>query len=490
MSREPRMVREVAVVNKAEVMAQTFYWYDLETSGTQPKWDRIVQFAGIRTDADLNVVGDEYTCYVHLPDDVLPDPQASLVTGITPQLTRARGISEPEALNKIHSLFSVAQTCGVGYNSLRFDDEFMRYSLYRMLQDPYTREWQQGNSRWDLIDLVRATGGLRRDGIEWPRDEDGLPVYKLEELTKANGIEHGQAHDAMSDVHATIGMARLIKQAQPKLFDYYFNLRHKKAVRAVLEPHGTKICVHVSGMYPRERFGVAPVLPIVRHPTNTNAVIVVDLAEDIEPLLTWPAQKLAEELFKAGSAQRPPLKEIRLNRCPFVAPLEVLNEENLARLQIDLKVVKERARRLRQPGMADKLARLYVRDPQTPTKDPDAALYDGFLQDADRSRCRSFHEELEYGRWREMDFGDARLRILAERLKARSFPQLLDEGEMLDWRSFVNQKLTSQGDWLNLENFEHRLSQLAAEAVDNPAQLEILHALMAHGQDVRSRYGI
>ena len=191
-------------------MASSFYWYDLETSGTDPKWDRIVQFAGVRTDEALEVVGDEYCTYVHLPDDVLPSPQASLVTGITPQRTHAEGVSETQALVRINEIFSAPNTCVVGYNSLRFDDEFMRYGLYRNMLDPYAREFRQGNSRWDLIDLVRATGALRRDGIEWPEDEDGLPVYRLEVLTAANGIAHGHAHDAMSDVHATIGMARLL----------------------------------------------------------------------------------------------------------------------------------------------------------------------------------------------------------------------------------------------------------------------------------------
>ena len=133
---------------------------------------------------------------------------------------------------------------------------------------------------------------MRRDGIDWPMDEDGLPVYKLEELTKANGVEHGHAHDAMSDVHATVGMARLIKQHQPRLFEYYFNLRQKKKVRAMLEPYGAQLCVHVSGIYPRIRSGVAPIISIGRHPTNSNSILVVDLAEDIEPLLTMTPEEI------------------------------------------------------------------------------------------------------------------------------------------------------------------------------------------------------
>ena len=191
-------------------MANSFYWYDLETSGLSPKWDRIVQFAGCRTDAELNLLDDEYITYVSLPDDVLPNPNATLVTGITPSILESQGIREIDALRVISKSMSEPGTCVVGYNNLRFDDEFIRYSFYRNFLDPYSREWKNGNSRWDLLDLVRATGALRRDGINWPQDEEGLPVYKLEELTKHNQIEHGSAHDALSDVRATIGMAKLI----------------------------------------------------------------------------------------------------------------------------------------------------------------------------------------------------------------------------------------------------------------------------------------
>ena len=478
-------------------MANTFYWYDLETSGTSPKWDRIVQFAGLRTDQDLNVIGDEYCTYVRLPDDVLPNPEASLVTGISPQLTHREGIRETEALKEINRLFSVPGTCVAGYNSLRFDDEFMRYSLYRNLLDPYAREWQQGNSRWDLIDLVRATGGLRREGIEWPQDEEGLPVYKLEELTKANGIEHGQAHDAMSDVHATVALAKLIKTQQPRLFDYYFSIRHKKKARQLLEPYGAQMCVHVSGIYPRPRSGVAPVVSIARHPTNGNSIIVVDLAQDIDDLLTASADDIAARMYTPED--RPALRELRINRCPFIAPIEVLNEENQRRLNIDLGVAKERARKLKQPGVAEKIKRVYQQPSMAANSDPDAGLYDGFLQDEDRSRCADLHERLPRGQWQDLDYHDARLHTLAQRMKARSYPALLEPGEVNSWREFVSEKLDADGDWLNLKQFESRTRELLDEisAGHQPGgedaaahRAMVLTNLLEHAADLRQRYQI
>ncbi|MEZ5558842.1 MAG: exodeoxyribonuclease I [Pseudomonadales bacterium] len=481
-------------------MAQSIYWYDLETSGTDPRWDRIVQFAGLRTDLELNEVGDELSTYVRLADDVLPNPDASLVTGITPQRTAAEGIDEWQAFRHISALFGSPQTCVAGYNNLRFDDEFVRFGLYRNLMDPYAREWQGGNSRWDIIDLVRATGALRRDGIEWPMDADGLPVYRLELLSAANGLDHGQAHDALADVRATVALARLIRSRQPKLFDYYFSARAKRNVKALLEPYGARLCVHVSGMYPRSQFGVAPVVSLCRHPTNSNAVVVADLSRDVEPLLEWPEQRIREELFREGNPERPPLKEIRINRCPFVAGIEVLTDENWARLGFDRRVIEERQRRLRRPGLAQKLQRVYAKATRAEAVDVDAALYDGFVDDADRSRCQQLQADLARGVWQDLDFADRRLPTLAGRLKARSFPDLLDDAERADWYEFVRARLSAgeQAAWLSLDGFRKRLAELEGQleaqgslaSGPNAEAATVLAALREHERTLAAAYGL
>lgn len=472
---------------------ESFYWYDLETTGTNARWDRIVQFAGQRTDLDLNPIGEPLCTYVKLADDVLPNPDAALVTGITPALANREGEPEWRALQRIIEQLAQPGTCALGYNSLRFDDEFLRYSLYRNLFDPYAREWQHGNSRWDLIDLVRATGALRRDGIVWPQDDDGLPVYKLEELTQANGLEHGNAHDALSDVHATIAMARLIKTEQPKLFEYHYSIRRKKRIRELLEPIGARLCVHVTAMYPRTQYGCAPVVSVCRHPTNSNVIVVADLSCDITPLLDWSEQEIQEALFAKGAAQRPGLKEVRLNRCPFVAGIEVLNDENQNRLGFDLKQIKERARRLAKPGIAQKLMRVYAgRRAQLAqdhaASDVDAALYDGFLKDGDRHRCNDLHDRLAQGEFASLDYEDERLGPLAQRLRARSFPEQLDSDGQQEWQQHVRERLGAEEvPWLTLSAYRQRLAELSGE---RPDAQTLLAELGAHGDRIAKRYGL
>ena len=469
-------------------MANSFYWYDLETSGLSPKWDRIVQFAGCRTDAELNLLDDEYITYVSLPDDVLPNPNATLVTGITPSILESQGIREIDALRVISKSMSEPGTCVVGYNNLRFDDEFIRYSFYRNFLDPYSREWKNGNSRWDLLDLVRATGALRRDGINWPQDEEGLPVYKLEELTKHNQIEHGSAHDALSDVRATIGMAKLIYQNHPKIFEYYFALRDKKQVRQVLEPYGIKTCLHISGIYPRARFGVAPVISLARHPTNNNAVIVADLAEDIDSLVSMTSEEIKSRLYSKDFEDRLPLREIRINRCPFVVGFDVLTPENIDRLEIDMKIVEDRAKKLRQPGVGQKIASAFEYPNREANTDVDAALYEGFLQDEDRSRCLSFHQALERGEYPTLDFRDKRLTVLLERLKMRSFPEFASDQEKKDWSDWVGQKLLAEGDHLNLKKFQSEIEQLRKESLLPEKKHRLLDELLDYAQKLTLKY--
>ena len=201
-------------------MPDTFLFYDLETFGADPRRSRIAQFAAVRTDAQLQVIEEPVSLFVQPADDLLPSPVATLITGITPQQALRDGLPEAEAAARIVEEMARPGTCTLGYNSLRFDDEFVRHTLFRNFFDPYEREWRSGNSRWDLLDVLRLAHALRPDGLTWPRREDGATSFRLEHLALANHVREGDAHEALSDVHATIGLARLLRQAQPRLWDY------------------------------------------------------------------------------------------------------------------------------------------------------------------------------------------------------------------------------------------------------------------------------
>jgi len=459
----------------------TFFWYDLETSGIDPRWHRILQFAGIRTDADLVEVADPVATYVQLPIDVLPEPSACLVTGLTPQFVSRHGQPELEAHIQMNRELSVPGTCSVGFNNLRFDDEFIRYGFYRHLIDPYAREWRFGNSRWDLIDLMRAAAALRPDGLNWPV-EDGRPVFRLEALSAANGVEHANVHDALADIRATLALARMLRDRQRRLYDYYLELRDKARVQHLLSVRDPVVRVHVSGMLGGDRWSLAPVMPLIRHPRNANSVIVVDLGRDIHQLLECDVDTLREALFTRGEHERPPLKEVRVNRVPFVAPISVLRPRDRLRLGIDIAVAEARFERLKKdPHVRDLVAAVYAREAPPADSDPDTALYEGFISDADRARCGEALTGLLAGQGSPaVEFEDRRLGPLLFRLRARRNAAALTPDERAEWWQQVRRKLSSgTSEVQSLEAYKLEIARLNVDGSN-----AVLNELHAHAAEV------
>ncbi len=473
----------------------SIFWYDYETTGINPRCDRAVQVAGIRTDADLNEIDQPLNLYCQPADDILPHPMACLITGISSSRLEDRGLGEAEFMTRTHAQLAQPGTCGAGYNSLRFDDEVTRYSLYRNFFDPYAREWQGGNTRWDLIDVVRAAYALRPEGIVWP-EEEGRVTLKLERLTAANGIDHGQAHDALSDVRATIALARLIRDKQPKLYEWLFNQRTKQRVLdqvRLLQP-----MVHISGRFSAARHYVGVVLPLAWHPKNRNALIVCDLHYDPQPLLDMDAGALRQLLYTRRedlpAGQLPiGLKLIHVNRCPVVAPMKVLRAQDQARLQLDMSEYQARAARLIEAAQVwqDKLAIIYASEDFTPSEDPEQQLYDGFLGERDRQLCErvrlSDPEQLGKDAW---PFDDARLPELLFRYRARNFPHTLSEQEQQRWQVFCQQRLTDpvKGAPLTLDGFMKAAQELSRSAT--PAQLKLLDEWQRYAVRLSRRLGL
>lgn len=475
-------------------MADSFLFYDLETFGQDPRRTRVAQFAAIRTDADLNMIDAPVSFYVKPADDLLPSPIATLITGITPQHALAEGVSEAEAFSRINDLMARPGTCTLGYNTLRFDDEFVRHGLFRNFFDPYEREWRNGNSRWDLLDMLRLVHALRPDGIAWPQREDGATSFKLEHLALANDVRQGDAHEALSDVHATIGMARLFKQAQPRLWDYALKLRDKRFVGNLLDVDAMQPVLHISMRYPAQRMCAAPVMPIARHPYINNRVIALDLEGDIDGLLALPAETLAARLYTraadlAEGEQRVPLKEVHLNKVPALVAWNHLRPSDHARLGIDVATVEANAARVREagPALVEKVRQVYGGERVATVSDVDASLYDGFLADGDKalmSRLRTsppaelagFAERLK----------DPRMPELLFRYRARNHPQTLDAGERGRWNDYRRQRLLGDAGLgeQTLPDFRAQLDTLALEHAADPAKLALLQHLRDWGTDL------
>ncbi|MBR9908904.1 MAG: exodeoxyribonuclease I [Gammaproteobacteria bacterium] len=466
----------------------TLYWHDYETWGEVPARDRPSQFAGVRTDLDLNPLGEPLVAYCRPTADILPKPEACLVTGISPQKALAEGLPEPDFIAAIHAELSLPGTCGVGYNSLRFDDEVTRYALYRNFYDPYEREWRNGNTRWDIIDMVRLTRALRPDGIEWPNHPDGRASFRLEDLTAANGISHVGAHDALADVHATIALAKLIKTRQPALYQHVFELRRKQNVAALIDLKQRKPLLHVSSRFPADNGCVGLVAPLAMHPVNKNAVIVCNLGVDPTSLLSLSAEAILAKLYQpseelAEGEERIPLKLVHLNKCPVLTTVKLLDDEAAARLHIDKSVCERHWQQLRKADLQDKLQAVFASNSFTPSPDPEQQLYDGFLQDADKRLCervrRATPEQLQT---QTFDFKDARLQPLLFRYRARHYPHTLSAAEQQQWQAWRRERLTNPaaGGSLTVTELEERIASIRAERELTPPQLQLLDALQEY----------
>jgi exodeoxyribonuclease-1 len=480
-------------------LSDSFYWHDYETFGADPSRDRPVQFAGLRTDAQLNVVGEPLVIFARPADDFLPHPRACLVTGIGPRQALAEGLPECEFMAQIHRELARPGTCGVGYNSLRFDDEITRYSLYRNFYDPYAREWQNGNSRWDIIDMVRAANALRPEGIEWPLREDGLPSFRLEELTAANGISHEAAHDALSDVHATIALARLVRERQPKLYDYVLNNRDKRSVQALLNIEAMKPVLHVSGMFGAKRHNIALIVPLAVHPTNRNEIICFDLSSDPQPLFELEPGQLAQLLFSRTEdlpegSERPGLKTVHINRCPIIVTAKMADPATAARLGISgddcrRHLAALREYRERHAGtLGEKLQAVFGERVFEPVTDPDRMLYGGgFFAEADKQVM----EQVRRSSPRELAdssfvFEDARLPEMLFRYRARNYPESLSPEESAQWEEYRFQRLTEPdaGASICLEEYQQLIEQLLAGAELDEAQRALMLELQDYGDSL------
>ncbi|MGZ8242666.1 exodeoxyribonuclease I [Methylomagnum sp.] len=474
---------------------ESFYWYDYETFGADPRRDRPAQFAGIRTDADLNPVGEPLSLFCKPAPDFLPVPEACLITGITPQQALREGVPEAQFIAAIHDEFSVPGTCVAGYNSVRFDDEVTRYALYRNFFDPYAREWRNGNSRWDLIDPLRLARALRPDGIEWPRDDTGRLSMRLELLTAANGIDHIGAHDAVADVRATIAMARLLRDKQPKLFRFLLENRGKRQAADLLGLGTMQPVVHASEKFSSEKHSIAVVVALAWHPRNPNGVVTYDLSDDPTALLSLDPDTLRERVFTPvaklpAGAERLNLKTVHLNKCPVLAPMTVLRPQDVERLGLDLGRCEKHLDALKHaPDLAKKIrAILDTAPPSEGEPDPDTMLYDGgFFSDRDRTLMNRLHTlspaELSQAR---PPFEDPRLPEMLFRYRARNYPETLSADEMARWEAFRLRRINEPGGGGSIVRADYEATLRELEARPNPTnrQREIVASLWEYLREI------
>ena len=474
-------------------MALSFFLYDLETSGVNPRESRIMQFAGQRTDMDLRPIGEPVNVLIRLTEDILPDPDAIFLTGITPQMTIADGIREAEFLRQFTDEVATPGTIFVGYNSVRFDDEFMRFLHYRNFYDPYEWQWKENRSRWDLLDVVRMMRALRPEGVNWPVDAYGKPTNRLELLTAHNKLDHANAHDALSDVNACISLARLIREKQPKLFDYLLQMRDKNKVAELV--NSGQPFVYTAGSYPSE-YDKTTIVTLVSEGSYKQGVLVYDLRHDPLVYKDMDAKQLAElwKYKKDSTEEKLPVKVLAFNRCPAVAPLGVLGKTAQEHLHLDLDVIEQHRKSL--SGMQDFPEKLREAQHlmekaqqlsafQDDELTVDSKLYDGFFNDHDRQLLpvvrAAAPEELDS---LSLSFEDDRLTTLLPLYAARNYPKTLSDEERSNWEAFCHHRLTDGGQHSRLARYISHLQAVSTKGHLSTKKQYLLEELRLYGESL------
>lgn len=467
---------------------RSFYWIDYETWGSNPSKDRPCKFTGIRTDEDLNIIGEPLVIYCQLPSDYLPSPDACLLTGITPRVAMTHGLPEPEFMRRIHEELSKPNTCIVGYNNVKFDDEITRYGLYRNFIDPFDWSLSNGNSRWDLLDVLRACYALRPDGVNWSYDDDGLPSFELEELSAANGIEHGSVHDAKSKVISLIEIAKVIKNAQPKLFDFLFKHRLKKQLKSLIDITNNKPLVHISGIFGNLRGNTSWVIPIIEHPTNSSCIVTIDLALNPTSLFELSVDELRTALYNENTELSEdesaiPIKVIDLDECPVLATAKALTESDADRINLDRKQCLANFRTLKDsmPMLRNKFTELFSRDVEQPNNDHvDTQLYSRLFSSTDKIAINTIISTSP-DRLASLDltYDDERIPKLLFNYRARNFPHTLNENELFRWNNYRREYFESHG-----YRFMESIESLAMKYESDEKKVSILKQLVKYVQDL------
>ena len=417
-----------------------FVFYDTETTGTEAAFDQVLQFAAIRTDDLLNEL-ERFEVRCRIAPHIVPSPGALAINRISSdRLNDPKLPSWYQANCAIHAkLRAWSPSIFIGYNSLAFDEGFLRQGFYQNLLPTYLTN-TGGNSRADVLTMTQAAMLALPGILVIPTDEKGKPRLKLDMVAPANGFNSHNAHDALGDVEATIHIARLLRSRGPALWQAMMNLSRKPSVISFSNIHPVFLLGEASGA----SGSLKPVTRIGPRADYDSEFAVLDLRNDPEPLLGLDEGELVKVLTKPRS----PIRTVRANAQPIALPLGlapqtmgVLDEPLLSSRAAT--VQKNDSFRVRV-GRA-MVARYADRPESTHIEQ---RIYAGFPSQADETRMRQFHaapwpqrhaiaQAIEDERYREFGLRIIHAEVpdalpLSERVRLDSWRRARIEGSIPD----------------------------------------------------------
>jgi exodeoxyribonuclease-1 len=432
-------------------------WYDIETTGTSSRFDQIMQFACIRTDDDLNIIDEPFEIRSRLRPHIVASPGALHVTGQS-----IEDLLDPERPSHYEMVCAIREHLSgrcpsifIGYNSLRFDEEFLRHAFYQCLHPPYLTN-TSGSGRADALLLMRAVARFHPGLLAIPENDEGKPTLKLDRLAPANGFTDFDAHDALADVHAMIAMCRIVREKAPETWERFILFARPEPVERFVADHDPLVLFEPYGV-----FGVANVVsPLGKGQGRLRYAL--DLLCDLDELAGLDEEQLAKRVARSPK----PVRRFRTNAAPLLwrladCPPEVLRD--IPALELGARA--ERVRQdegflLRLLAAAQAAEKVYE-----PSQHVEEGLYDGFWSRSDERVMDTFHKvpwERRVGLCGE--FEDRRLRTLARRLIYFERPDLLTDSERRQFSDAIRRRTCSGGDvpWLTVQGALKELEELRA----------------------------
>ncbi len=444
----------------------SFVFFDTETTGLKHGFDQIVHFAAIRTDANLNEI-DRFEARSRLLPHVLPHPAALRTNGLP--IERLLDPSLPSHYDMVRAirqrLLSWSPSIFVGYNSIRFDEEMLRQALFQTLHPAYLTS-NHSNCRADVWGLVMAAAAVSPACLSVPIGPEGRPIFRLEQLALANGVAHEQAHNALSDVVATLELCRVVHQRSPELWQRFVRFSKKATVADFVEAEDGFM---LTEFFANQAYH-APVVCIGRDPDQANGRFCLSLNGDVDRFAEMTDDELRTELTKKPC----PVRRLRINAAPTLTALYDAPEVMLDGVDID--AIEARARRMKDdPALCSRLVSAYTstREPRPPSRHVEERLYDGFPGPQDEARMVEFHDA-DWGDRLSIiqSFDDERLRFFGLRLLYFEARSVLPEALRLELERALSGRLVDDdAGGLTLEQALREIDETPSDGASDAGRL-------------------
>lgn len=417
-------------------MERTYLFYDIETTGLNKAFDQVLQFAAIRTDQELNEL-ERHEILVKPNADCMISPQALITHRISLQKLMDEGINELDAISSIHNLLNTPGTMSVGYNTMGFDDEFLRFSFFRNLLPPYSHQYANYCSRFDIFPITIAYYLFNKDSLVWPELDEKVSL-KLEDLNNTNHFTEGNAHDAMIDVITTLKLASKLKESSDMwlylLQSFDKDVDHQRIAKLTsafsIQHHQFKQAIMLNSKFGNKNSFQSFVLNLGRHNHYKNQSIWMRL--DANDLSETTLDNIDE---KTWTVSKKPGDESILLPC-IDRFLIYINDERRTLVDKNLSWIQENIPLFRE------ICRYHLEYtyPKIPNVDADAALYQmGFLLPHETQLCQNFHLAFPEERVALIkQFSNPILREQAIRVIGRNSPELLTENLKAEFENYLS----------------------------------------------------